>query len=60
MDTNIKEFRINGTSPFHSHGDAVHERLSEASALICLVAQAHRVCKAEVEARIARAHALTH
>ena len=43
--TDITTFKINGTTPFWSHGDSADERLSEAHAMLSLLAGAHNVCE---------------
>ncbi|PIW55241.1 MAG: hypothetical protein COW16_07140 [Sphingomonadales bacterium CG12_big_fil_rev_8_21_14_0_65_65_10] len=43
--TNLAQFEINGTNPFWSPADSADECLSQASALITLLAGAHEVCE---------------
>jgi len=42
----IDGVKINGASPFWSHGDGASERLSEAYALLTMLRGAHDVCEA--------------
>lgn len=43
--TNLSQFDINGTNPFWSPADSADECLSQASALLTLLAGAHEVCE---------------
>lgn len=43
--TNLAQFQINGTNPFWSPADSADECLSQAKALLTLLAGAHEVCE---------------
>lgn len=41
----LSALKINGTTPFWSHGDGAYQRLSEAHAILTLLRGAHNVCE---------------